>query len=88
MNETKETNSGAHGGAGSQTQKNDDDVVFTTILRKDRDWLNDPLHLGANRQDKLHRILQKYQKMDLALTYEADGALEIAAKLRREAMRM
>lgn len=61
MVETTDTNSGAHGGAEPTRKYHPDDVVFTTILRKDRDWLKDPLRLGKNRADKLHKIIELYK---------------------------
>lgn len=38
-----------------------DDVVFITIYRKDRDWINKTKHM-ANREERLHAVIKKYRE--------------------------
>jgi len=37
------------------------DVVFITIYREDRDWINKTKH-KCNREQRLHAVIRKYRE--------------------------
>ncbi len=57
MKKMKENNSNSP----AQGVVSDDDVVFVTIFRKDRDWVNGYKMPGETREMCLHRILEDYR---------------------------
>ena len=61
----------------------DKDVVFTMIYREDRDWINNTKG-KLNREEKLHEIIENAKKIQLAQTYEDDGAHITADAIRRK----
>ncbi len=53
-----ETNSGAD----APESKKRDPVVFTTILREDRDWINETKG-KLNREERLHEVIKGYKEL-------------------------
>lgn len=56
----KETTNSISPAQGIETWKKDSDIVFITILRGDRDWIN-KTKCKLNREERLHEIIQMYR---------------------------
>ena len=46
-----------------------DDVVFITIQKKDRVWINLTKGKDQNREERLHEVLENYRKSGLDAQY-------------------
>lgn len=61
MEQEKNSDSSAQSNKTQLKNKKSDDVVFITILREDRDWIN--MTKGKlNREQRLHQIFENYKR--------------------------